>query len=58
MIGSLRKVWPWKVADKIDNANILPQNFDTEFWYAIALAVLGLVIVLAIEFIASKKESK
>ena len=58
MIGSLRKVWPWKVSDKIDNANILPQNFDTEFWYAIALAVLGLVIVLAIEFIASKKESK
>lgn len=58
MIGSLRKVWPWKAAGKIDNANILPQEFGTEFWYAVALAVLGLVIVLAIEFIAAKKESK
>lgn len=58
MIGSLRKVWPWKAADKIDNANILPQNFDASFWYAVGLAVLGLVIVLAIEFIAAKRETK
>lgn len=65
MIGSLRKVWPWKetVETMVDRhgevvpliqRNVLPVltvngAFNVEVAYALGLAVLGFVIVLLIE---------
>jgi putative membrane protein len=65
MIGSLRKVWPWKrglefVEDRHGNPiptveeNILPQlassgSLNGELLYAIGLALLGLVAVIVLE---------
>ena len=65
MLGSLRKVWPWKVpletmVDRhgevvpIRELNVLPPlqingSFNMEILYAVIAALLGLGLVLAIE---------
>jgi len=59
MAGSMAKIWPWKeaIATKmirgklhtISERNILPGSFDTEFYSALLLAILGLAIVFALE---------
>ena len=55
MVGSLRKVWPWKeVEGEIEN-NILPTILNQEVFMAIALAVLGFVFLIFIERLANKK---
>ncbi|MBR2872021.1 MAG: DUF368 domain-containing protein, partial [Lentisphaeria bacterium] len=51
MLGSLRKVWPWKVAEKIENANIMP-DINANFFTAVILAIAGFFLVLAIEYAA------
>ncbi len=58
MLGSLRKVWPWKIGDNIENGNILPSEFGWNFWFALGLAVFGFVLVLVIEFLARESEKK
>lgn len=70
MIGSLYKVWPWKINigdaplvihsnGKEDwmTANVLPQNFigDNQFWLAIACAVGGLLLVIILERFSPKE---
>ena len=55
MVGSLRKVWPWKVGGRIENANLMP-GIDGDFWIALALALAGLLLVLAIEYAARRLE--
>ncbi len=64
MIGSLRKVWPWKETQTLIDAggqitgriqmNVLPAHFNSEVVFALALAVLGIVIVLLLERAANK----
>jgi putative membrane protein len=65
MIGSLYKVWPWKVVleyftDRhgkqrpLEEANILPTTFDSYFYTCIGMAVFGFAIVYIIEKIAKK----
>jgi len=65
MLGSLRKVWPWKVdvefmtgrhGEKIPTVqhNVMPDAFTGDVMMAIALAVLGLVLVLALDWWASR----
>lgn len=60
MIGSIRKVWPWKlnIAYSLDShgeaipliqQNILPPSFGSEFMAAVALAILGYVLITFIE---------
>jgi putative membrane protein len=44
MLGSLNKVWPWKDID--GTTNTLPGE---HLWLAISLAIIGFVIVLAVE---------
>jgi putative membrane protein len=44
----------WKVKPLVQN-NILPQNIDANFWYAVGLAVLGFVVVIIMETLASKR---
>ena len=66
MIGSLRKIWPWKstpsfTADSIHSLspamriNVLPSHFDTELITAISLSIIGFLIVFALNFLAEKK---
>jgi putative membrane protein len=71
MLGSLRKVWPWKeVLSTITGShgeaiptverNILPPltqvgAFNLEVAYALGLAILGFVVVLAVETIANRR---
>lgn len=57
MLGSLRKVWPWKVADNIANANILPE-INAAFFTALVLAVAGFILVLAVEYGAKRLEKQ
>ncbi len=71
MIGSLYKVWPWKI--KIGNEplvihsngkedwmmqNVLPSNFDGDalFFYAILCLIAGFSIIFILERLAPKKK--
>jgi putative membrane protein len=56
MLGSLRKVWPWKElgATPAQELNILPTMLTTDVLLAIALAVLGVALVLALDSVASR----
>lgn len=72
MLGSLRKVWPWKetvltMVDRHGNVKPLLENnllpplqvhgaFNGEIVFAVGAAIAGLVLVLVIESIAMKKE--
>jgi len=58
MIGSLRKVWPWKIGGRIENANLMPDPASGEFGIALALALAGLLLVLAIEYAARRMEER
>jgi putative membrane protein len=65
MIGSLRKIWPWKevLATQIEadgsavplvEANILPNGSAGEILLVIGLAMLALAIVVGIEALATR----
>lgn len=66
MLGSLLKVWPWKVPGASEGFDYpaLPAQFeqvtglDAQLGTSIAFAVLGLAIVLVIEFVAAKGQKK
>lgn len=74
MIGSLIKVWPWKeqrVAEEVVEEGapmvdhpVLPGYFEqitgtsSELGYAIGFAILGIVVVIAMEWASSKKSKK
>ena len=53
LIGSLRKVWPWKFED---GANFFPE-LDGAFLFAIVCAVAGAVLVLGISQLEHGKRS-
>lgn len=66
MLGSLRKVWPWKVdvqwmidrhGERVPTVqhNVLPEAIGGEVMIAIGLAVLGLVLVLLLDWWAARK---
>lgn len=49
MIGSLRKIWPWK----LETINILPE-WNTGTAHILALMVLGTVVVIVVEVVAAR----
>ena len=64
MIGSLRKVWPWKEISSVTDAaghgavaagNILPVQWTTEVTIAVVLALVGIAAVLAIDWWADRQ---
>jgi putative membrane protein len=73
MLGSLRKVWPWKetisyITDRHGailptvERNILPPlttngALNNEVIFALVMALVGLALVLVIDFTANKKQS-
>jgi len=54
MIGSLRKVWPWKMGE----INILPNNLTLENISIILLILLGFAFIMLILKLNHKKESR
>jgi putative membrane protein len=65
MLGSLRKVWPFKSAAPGQEAlkpkhrvqiNFLPDSFDEAALWALALAIIGLGAVLLLERLGALKE--
>ena len=63
MIGSLRKIWPWKairqlVPDDLNApqvfVNILPQHVSAELFVAVGLALAGGMLVLVLQRIADR----
>jgi len=68
MIGSLRKIWPWQetiswTIDRhgaqvpLEQINILPPDFGSEFVAAIGIALVGFLIVVVLDILANKEES-
>jgi putative membrane protein len=66
MLGSLRKVWPWKkafngVTEASGNVvvavqkNVLPCCWDTETGLALSLGVFGFLLVLSLNLLAKKE---
>jgi putative membrane protein len=60
MVGSLRKIWPWKetlttrinskgIEVPLQEANILPTAFDQSVMIALLLCALGIVLILLLE---------
>lgn len=57
MLGSLRKVWPWKTGDVITGDNIMPA-LNSDLIWAVLLAVAGFILVVLIEYIAKRAGEK
>jgi len=62
MLGSLRKVWPWKDVQAVEGVealsveiNILPAVFTAEIGFALGLLGLGVGLVLSIERLAARR---
>ena len=65
MTGSIQKIWPWKevletriIRGKTHvlwGRNILPDTVDGEVFFAVFLAVMGFIAVMAIEALSKKK---
>lgn len=69
MIGSLRKIWPWKVTTQVEiepdgsviplvQSNFLPDTLSPEVLMVIGLAVLGLVLVIGLEALAARNQTQ
>jgi len=67
MIGSLRKIWPWKetITSRINShgievpviqQNILPSSFDQTVVYAILLCLGAILLIVALERLQLTKE--
>ena len=67
MLGSLRKIWPWKetistTLDRhgeivpLEQINIGPPSFGSEFIIAIGLAIVGFLVVILLDNLANRQE--
>ena len=61
MVGSLRKIWPWKEIIEVDGipvsfTNYLPNAWTTEVTLALILAIVGFSLVLALDYVAVHKD--
>ena len=64
MIGSLLKVWPWKNPGVVEGVDFPTDPFTYEqisgnpsyIGYAVVYAIIGLVLVFGIEFLAVKAQ--
>ncbi len=67
MLGSLRKIWPWKktIFSAVDShknlagtlqKNILPEHWDVDVMMAICISIAGFLFVFLLNFWAKKRE--
>lgn len=53
MLGSLRKIWPWKVgASEIDMINVLPSMGDRQTPFILILMVIGVTCVFLLDYVS------
>jgi len=67
MIGSIKKIWPWKEIIQTQiirgnpqvvwGANIMPETLNSQVWVALGLAIVGFIAVLIIDRLARVKQS-
>ena len=57
MLGSLRKVWPWKQLTTGGELNVLPGAIDREVTLVLCCMVVGFAVVLALDYIARKENN-
>jgi len=66
MLGSLRKIWPWKTTISISvdshqnlagilQKNILPEQWNLELMIAIGISIAGFLVVFLLNFWAKKR---
>lgn len=65
MIGSMKKIWPWKETIEsriirgktyiLKEANVVPESIDQTVFIAMALMLIGFCSVLLLEKVANKK---
>ena len=69
MLGSLRKIWPWKetLTTTVDRhgevvplvqVNVLPDGFTSEVGITLALAILGFLLVVVMDRLASRESGQ
>lgn len=69
VIGALRKVWPWKAIPEntaglsekdllLLEVNVLPPELNSEVWMAVALMLVGFVVVLLLEYYGNRKTGR
>ncbi|MBU1240493.1 DUF368 domain-containing protein [Myxococcota bacterium] len=68
MVGSMRKIWPYKEVLEstvihgktmvLKERNILPQTLDYTLWRAVGFAVVGLIVVITLEYVANSIRRK
>lgn len=67
MVGSLRKIWPWKevLSTRVDHhgdivpvkeVNILPATFNTEVLLAVGLFIVGIALMIMLNKLQATKE--
>ena len=62
MVGSLRKIWPWKISDGLfAEHNFLPNltvqgTLNMSVVFAVVLMLLGFILVIALELMANKEQ--
>lgn len=61
MIGSLRKVWPWKTFETVSESfvletNFIPPVFDGEVGVAILLMMAGMAFITMLDNVANKRQ--
>jgi putative membrane protein len=67
LIGSMRKVWPWKevletqiIRGKVKTlreANVMPVEFNSEFYIACGLVLVGFGLIIAMDIFSRHKKS-
>lgn len=55
MIGSTRRLWPYQLIERGEFTNVMPKALDGRLGLTIASFVVGVVVVLGIEWIARKR---
>ncbi len=68
MLGSIVKLWPWQEVTRsmvvnnkekiLETRMVLPSTFDGQFWAAVGLIILGIVITVMIEYFAASHEEE
>lgn len=62
MLGSLRKVWPWKILEPVTanftrEINSFPTVFNNEVMFAIVCIALGMALALGVEYFANRNKN-
>jgi putative membrane protein len=63
MVGSLRKVWPWKTFEPVSDTfvletNYIPSVFNGEVILALTFMAVGILLVLVVEHFANRHTAK